>query len=120
MAHIFRMFKYEVIVIYWGYILLSFQNQLLGVLNLVKVLIYFVCLCTQAAGEPPLFLASSVFFATKDAITSARKDAGHNGYFQFNSPATSERIRMACQDQFTNMVKLSVCNSLSKLALNLI
>ena len=58
----------------------------------------------QAIGEPPLFLGSSVFFAVKEAILSARADAGHHGNFQLDSPATPERIRMACEDQFTNIV----------------
>ena len=31
-------------------------------------------------------------------------DADLSGYFQLQSPATPERIRMACQDQFTNLV----------------
>lgn len=61
-------------------------------------------MCLQAIGEPPLFLASSVFFATKDAIASARADAGHHGNFILPSPATPERVRMACEDQFTDMV----------------
>nr|XP_022334415.1 xanthine dehydrogenase/oxidase-like isoform X1 [Crassostrea virginica] len=58
---------------------------------------------SKAIGEPPLFLAASVFFATKDAISSARVDADLSGYFQLQSPATPERIRMACQDEFTNL-----------------
>ncbi|KAI8505448.1 hypothetical protein Bbelb_166370 [Branchiostoma belcheri] len=56
---------------------------------------------SKAVGEPPLFLASSVFFAIKDAVSSARADAGLKGTFRLDSPATAERIRMACQDQFT-------------------
>ncbi|XP_019624369.1 PREDICTED: xanthine dehydrogenase/oxidase-like [Branchiostoma belcheri] len=56
---------------------------------------------SKAVGEPPLLLAFSVFFAIKDAISSARADAGLKGVFRLDSPATAERIRMACQDQFT-------------------
>ncbi|XP_078590817.1 xanthine dehydrogenase/oxidase-like isoform X1 [Branchiostoma floridae x Branchiostoma japonicum] len=56
---------------------------------------------SKAVGEPPLFLASSVFFAIKDAICSARADAGLKGTFRLDSPATAECIRMACEDQFT-------------------
>ncbi|XP_021371273.1 xanthine dehydrogenase/oxidase-like [Mizuhopecten yessoensis] len=56
---------------------------------------------SKAIGEPPLFLAASVFFAAKDAIMSARGDAGKSRMFQLDSPATPERIRMACEDQFT-------------------
>ncbi|XP_071799961.1 xanthine dehydrogenase/oxidase-like [Asterias amurensis] len=59
---------------------------------------------SKAIGEPPLFLAASVFFAIKDAIQSAREDAGIPGLFRLDSPACSERIRMACQDQFTQQI----------------
>lgn len=56
---------------------------------------------SKAVGEPPLFLASAAFFAIKDAILAARKDTGHEGWFVLDSPATPERIRMACADEFT-------------------
>ncbi|XP_071832343.1 xanthine dehydrogenase/oxidase-like isoform X2 [Apostichopus japonicus] len=56
---------------------------------------------SKAVGEPPLFLSASIFLAIKDAISSARTDAGLSGTFRLDSPASSERIRMACQDQFT-------------------
>jgi len=59
---------------------------------------------SKAVGEPPLFLASSVFFAIRDAVESARAEIGLTGLFQFNSPATAERIRMACEDQLTNKI----------------
>jgi len=56
---------------------------------------------SKAVGEPPLFLAASALFAIKDAIAAARRDAGHSGYFILDTPATPERIRMACADEFT-------------------
>ncbi|CAB0000944.1 unnamed protein product [Nesidiocoris tenuis] len=56
---------------------------------------------SKAVGEPPLFLASTIFFAIKEAVKSARKDAGIDGWFRFDSPATSARIRMACIDDIT-------------------
>ena len=59
----------------------------------------------QAVGEPPLFLASSVYFAIKDAIRVFRKENGSMELFELMVPATAERIRMACQDQFTKMVR---------------
>lgn len=62
-----------------------------------------VCLC-QAVGEPPLFLAASVFYAIKDAITAARTESGLTGPFRLDSPATPERIRNACEDKFTKLV----------------
>ncbi|CAL5426158.1 unnamed protein product [Camellia sinensis] len=36
---------------------------------------------SKAVGEPPLFLASSVFFAIKDAIIAARAEAGYDDWF---------------------------------------
>ena len=67
-----------------------------------QVFIYSI----QGIGEPPLFLASSVFFAIKEAIKSARAERGITGPFDFWSPATAERIRMICKDQFVEMVRL--------------
>lgn len=55
----------------------------------------------QAVGEPPLFLASSVFFAIKEAIQAARKDMGIHDYFKLDAPATSARIRNGCIDDLT-------------------
>ncbi|XP_047317867.1 xanthine dehydrogenase 1-like [Impatiens glandulifera] len=61
---------------------------------------------SKAVGEPPFFLASAVFFAIKDAIIAAREETGHHGWFPLDNPATPERIRMACLDQFiTQFVK---------------
>lgn len=60
-------------------------------------------------GEPPLFLAASVYFAIKEAIRSARLDAGVSPQFVLDVPATCARIRMACEDQFTQQV-ISVIN----------
>lgn len=56
---------------------------------------------SKAVGEPPFFLASAVLFAIKDAIIAARADAGYNDWFPLDNPATPERIRMACTDDFT-------------------
>ncbi|XP_077967155.1 xanthine dehydrogenase/oxidase-like isoform X1 [Styela clava] len=60
---------------------------------------------SKAVGEPPLFLASSVLYAIKDAIKSARVDAGMTGAFRLDSPATAERIRLACEDDFVRKAK---------------
>lgn len=59
-------------------------------------------------GEPPLFLAASVFFAIKEAIKAARADAGVPLEFHLDSPATSARIRMACEDHITKKVDFFV------------
>ncbi len=55
-------------------------------------------------GETALFLGSSAFFAIKDAIKSARSEAGMPSNFSMDSPATPERIRMACLDDLTEKV----------------
>lgn len=55
-------------------------------------------------GEPPLFLASSIYFAIKDAIRSARIEAGVSPHFDLQVPATCARIRMACEDEITKQV----------------
>lgn len=60
----------------------------------------------QAVGEPPLFLAASVFFAIKDAVVAYRKESNAGVDFQFHSPATVERIRLACQDHITDQVRI--------------
>nr|P08793.1 RecName: Full=Xanthine dehydrogenase; Short=XD [Calliphora vicina] len=60
---------------------------------------------SKAVGEPPLFIGCSVFFAIKEAITSARLMNGLSEDFKLESPATSARIRMACQDEFTNLIE---------------
>lgn len=58
----------------------------------------------QGIGEPPLCLSVSIFFAIKEAIGAARKEVGMEGPFSLDSPATAERIRMACIDEFTKQV----------------
>ncbi|XP_015117328.1 xanthine dehydrogenase [Diachasma alloeum] len=58
---------------------------------------------SKAVGEPPLFLASSVFFAIKNAIQAAREETNAPRIFRFDSPATSGRIRTACEDNITGM-----------------
>nr|AOE43257.1 xanthine dehydrogenase [Acytostelium leptosomum] len=60
---------------------------------------------SKGVGEPPLFLGSSVYFAIRDAITSARKDregVDPDAWFNLQSPATCERIRNSCVDRFTD------------------
>ncbi|KAK7104188.1 xanthine dehydrogenase/oxidase-like isoform X2 [Littorina saxatilis] len=56
---------------------------------------------SKGIGEPPLFLAASVLHAVQDAVTSARNDAGLQTYVTLDTPATPDRIRLACADDFT-------------------
>ncbi|XP_068152790.1 xanthine dehydrogenase [Drosophila tropicalis] len=61
---------------------------------------------SKAVGEPPLFIGSAVFFAIKDAISAARKEHGLTEEFSVEAPLTSARIRMACEDNLTNLIKM--------------
>ena len=70
---------------------------------------------SKAVGEPPLFLASSIFFAIKNAIEAARLDANkskddasntNKHLFALDAPATAERIRMACLDELTQKIPM--------------
>lgn len=62
---------------------------------------------SKAVGEPPLFLASSVFFAIRNAIGAARREEGTAGdatnavaeKVELVAPATAARIRVACADR---------------------
>lgn len=56
--------------------------------------------------QPPFFLGSSVFYAIKDAITAARAENGIpvSETFRLDSPATPDRIRMACADRFARHI----------------
>jgi xanthine dehydrogenase/oxidase len=51
---------------------------------------------SKAAGEPPLVLAASVFFAVKKAVLAARLDRGERGWFHLPAPATVQRVFEAC------------------------
>ena len=54
-------------------------------------------LSSKASGEPPLVLATSAFMALREAIASARADAGlGQGFFPLDSPATVSHILDAC------------------------
>jgi xanthine dehydrogenase/oxidase len=43
-------------------------------------------------------MGSSVFFAIRDALKSARKDHGCEEVLKLVAPATPERIRLSCAD----------------------
>jgi len=62
---------------------------------------------SKAVGEPPFFLGTSVFYAIKDAVRSARRSniGGKETYFEMRLPATSERIRLYCNDEISTKAK---------------
>ncbi|KAH8883677.1 xanthine dehydrogenase [Thozetella sp. PMI_491] len=63
---------------------------------------------SRGVGEPPLFMGSAVFFAIRDALKAARAQYGveatvgsddkGDGLLRLESPATPEKIRLACVD----------------------
>lgn len=59
---------------------------------------------SKGIGEPPILFGTSVFFALKQACTAYREQQGLTDYFTLHSPATVERLRMACADEFTRRV----------------
>ena len=52
--------------------------------------------CSAHGGEPPMALAASALFAAREAIASARADAGVSGWFELDAPLTVERVQQAC------------------------
>ncbi|XP_072526962.1 aldehyde oxidase 5 [Salminus brasiliensis] len=56
---------------------------------------------SKGIGEPPVFFGCTVFFAIKDAIAAARRERGLSESFSLSSPATAEKIRLACEDACT-------------------
>jgi xanthine dehydrogenase/oxidase len=64
---------------------------------------------SKAIGEPPFFLGSSVYYAIKDAVASTRKAfEGKETYFELRMPATSERIRLHANDEFSIKAKTAM------------
>lgn len=51
---------------------------------------------SKATGEPTYCVGSVTFFAVKDAILAARKEAGLSGHFRLNIPASPSAIQKAC------------------------
>ena len=62
---------------------------------------------SKAIGEPPFCLGTSVFWAIKDAIYARRKESGALGWTRMDSPCTPERVRMACDDDILQLLKIS-------------
>ncbi|XP_051010483.1 aldehyde oxidase 2 [Acomys russatus] len=59
---------------------------------------------SKGLGESGMFLGSSVFFAIADGVAAARRQRDVAEDFTVKSPATPERVRMACADRFTDMI----------------
>jgi xanthine dehydrogenase/oxidase len=58
--------------------------------------------------EPPFFLGCSVALALRDALKSARSDAGIHptDVQEFRYPLTSERLRMAVGDKLAKKAEV--------------
>jgi xanthine dehydrogenase/oxidase len=85
---------------------------------------------SRGVGEPPLFMGSAVFFAIRDALKAARSQHGvvaltvedgaglqdrdtgaaggelADGVLRLRSPATPERIRLACEDPIVKRARV--------------
>lgn len=74
---------------------------------------------SRGVGEPPLFMGSAVFFAIRDALVAARREygvearvgreggEGGDGLLRLESPATAERIRLACVDPIVERARVA-------------
>lgn len=63
---------------------------------------------SKGIGEPPLFLGSTVFFALREAVKAARLMNGASvmpGHWNFDSPATCERLRLVVGDDLAERAK---------------
>ena len=62
---------------------------------------------SKGIGEPPLFMGSTVFFALREAIKAARTMNGKSvtDGWGFDSPATSERLRLAVGDDLVERAR---------------
>jgi len=58
---------------------------------------------SKASAEPPYMLAASAFFALKDAIATARVQAGVTADWSFDAPATVEKVQRACLVSYQQM-----------------
>ena len=75
---------------------------------------------SKGVGEPPLTLATAVVCAIRGAVASYRRDQGAEaGDWRLEIPLTSERIRMACQDDITNYVTNHVTTPNDRALLNI-
>lgn len=55
----------------------------------------------KGIGEPPFCLSSSVLTALREAVKAYREEEQNiSGWFNWNSPATCEKIRTCCEDRF--------------------
>ncbi len=59
------------------------------------------CYSSKGIGEPPMMMAAGVPLAVRQAVASYRSDHGHNEWFHLDIPMTSDKIRMAAKDEYT-------------------
>ncbi|KAM9305619.1 aldehyde oxidase 1-like [Gastrophryne carolinensis] len=74
---------------------------------------------SKGVGETAVFLGCSVYFALMDAIDSVRQERGLPKIFNFNSPMTPEKVRMACEDKLTNMIPKDMDGTFSPWSMNI-
>lgn len=60
---------------------------------------------SKAVGEPPLLLATSVRCAIQEAIRASRVERGLSPSFQYDCPASVDRIQTSCEVSRDHMLK---------------
>ena len=58
----------------------------------------------KEVGEPPLCMATTVYFALKHAILDSRVERGKPGWFRLDMPCTVQRVREACAGRSRRVV----------------
>ena len=62
---------------------------------------------SKGVGEASMACGTCAFFAVRDAITAARLASGMStqqaAEFMLDSPATPEKVRLCCGDQYVNL-----------------
>ncbi|XP_076041684.1 uncharacterized protein LOC143025623 [Oratosquilla oratoria] len=57
---------------------------------------------SKATGEPPMCMAYSFVTALRQAIASARADAGSTDWFQMDTPLTVEQVKLLCNTKLSD------------------
>ncbi|KAG8432675.1 hypothetical protein GDO86_017064 [Hymenochirus boettgeri] len=80
--------------------------QQLNVTSLSSSINAYVTCSPKAVEETSAFLATSVFFALKDAVLSGRKDTGLPGTVSLPIPVRPQHVRIACGNHLLDTVQI--------------
>jgi xanthine dehydrogenase molybdopterin-binding subunit B len=75
---------------------------------------------SKGVGEASMACGTCAFFAVRDAITAARRDAGQMepkeaAEFVLDSPATPELVRLCCADEYVEMAGIKTTRPVASL-----